>query len=83
MFHITNLSLRGVWCLAGVVVSLGSLARLAQGLAESAPRSLCPSFGLASVPRLVAALAVDSAVALVDFGSADSVFLAAVAPLFI
>ena len=83
MFHITNLSLRGVWCLVGVVVSLGSLARLARVLAESALRFLCPSFGLAPVPRLVAALAVDSAVALVDFGSADSVFLAAVAPFVV
>ena len=67
MFHITNLSLRGVWCLVGVVVSLGSLARLAQGLAESAQQSPCPSSALAPVPQLavvvpVAVVAPDSAV---------------------
>ena len=67
MFHITNLSLRGVWCLVGVVVSLVSLVRLAQGLAESAQQSPCPSSALAPVPQLavvvpVAVVAPDSAV---------------------
>ena len=64
MFHITNLSLRGVWCLVGVVVSLVSLVRLAQGLAESAQQSPCPSSALAPVPQLAVVVAPDSAVVL-------------------